>query len=88
MQFVFDKDKLISVLGMTMNLKDKIEYIVVVVGEFARINNLSMPAAFEYLKKYRGLEIIDDGYEIEHTFSIETAVEDITKYCRRFGGTI
>lgn len=63
-----------------MVLKDKIEYTLVVVGEFARVHNLSIQEAFKYLKEHRGLEIIDDGYEIEHTFSIEDAVQDLTKY--------
>lgn len=71
-----------------MVLKDKIEYILVVVGEFARVHNLSIQEAFKYLKEHRGLEIIDDGYEIEHTFSIEDAVQDLTKYCQRFGGKL
>ena len=71
-----------------MNVRDKIEYILVVVGEFARINKLSMQAAYSYIKKHGGMEIIDDGYDVEHTFSIEDAVSDVTRYCQRHGGTI
>lgn len=71
-----------------MNVKDKIEYILIVIGEFARLHGLSMKDAYRYIKTYHGMEIIDDGYDIEHTFSIEDAVDDVTKYCHKYGGSI
>ena len=71
-----------------MNVKDKIEYILIVVGEFARLHKLTMLSAFRYIKAYGGMEILDEGYNIEHTFSIEDAVADVTNYCRRNGGGI
>ena len=71
-----------------MDRKDKIEYILIVVGEFARIHGIDTYAAYQYIKSYRGMEIIDDGYDVEHTFSIEKAVADVASYCRRNGGYI
>ena len=71
-----------------MDIKDKIEYILIVVGEFARIHEMSMFDAYQYIKHYRGMELIDEGYGIEHTFSIEAAVADVTNYCRRNGGSV
>ena len=71
-----------------MDIRDKIEYIIIVVGEFARINKMSMHAAYRYIKNYGGMEIIDDGYDVEHTFSIDDAVADVTNYCKRNGGSI
>jgi len=71
-----------------MDIRDKIEYVVVVLGEFARRHSLSYKDAFNYISEHRGFDIIDKGYEVEHLFSIEDAVDDLTKYCKRFGGAI
>jgi len=71
-----------------MNLRDKIEYIIVVLGEFARRHALSYKEAFNYIKAHRGFDIIDRGYNVEHLFSIEDAVDDVTKYCKRHGGAL
>lgn len=69
-----------------MNIKDKIEYIVIVISEFARHQKLTMQQAYNYLKQHRGIEFLDKGYDIEHLFSIEDAVEDLIAYCQRQKG--
>lgn len=71
-----------------MDIKDKIEYIVVVMGEFARRHGLDYKDAFNYIRKYRGMDLLDNGYKVEHLFSIEDAVDDVTRYCKRYGGQI
>lgn len=71
-----------------MNIRDKIEYVMVVLGEFARRHALTYKDAFNYIKAHRGFDLIDSGYEVEHLFSIEDAVDDITKYCKRYGGAL
>lgn len=69
-----------------MELKDKIEYIVVVIGEFARQHKQTLQQAYGYLKQHRGIEFLDQSYEVEHLFSIEDAVDDLTEYCHRQEG--
>lgn len=69
-----------------MNIKDKVEYIVIVITEFARQHSFTLQQAYRYLKQYRGIEFLDKGYDVEHLFSIEDAVDDLTDYCRRQGG--
>lgn len=71
-----------------MNPRDKIEYIIVVLGQFARRHTLTYKDAFNYIKAHHGFDIIDKGYSVEHLFSIEDAVSDVTKYCKRYGGTL
>jgi hypothetical protein len=41
-----------------------------------------------FLDKYRGLAFLDDCYDIEHTQSIQTAVDDMTEVCVRHGGVL
>lgn len=71
-----------------MNIKDKIEYIVIVISEFARHQQFTLQQAYCYLKRHRGIEFLDKGYEVEHLFSIEDAVEDLIAYCQRQKGTL
>jgi hypothetical protein len=65
-----------------------IEYLVCVVGAFARQFSLTNAAAYKYLRKYKGMDFLTKHYAIEHTQSIEDAVEDITIVCSRHGGTL
>lgn len=69
-----------------MNIKDKVEYIVIVIAEFARRHSYTLQQAYNYLKRYRGIEFLNKGYDVEHLFSIEDAVDDLTAYCQRQGG--
>lgn len=71
---------------MEINWKDKVEYTVICISEFARKHHLSLTQAFNYLKQCRGIEFLDKGYDVEHLFSIEDAVDDLTEYCYRHGG--
>ncbi|MCM1451048.1 MAG: DUF3791 domain-containing protein [Clostridium sp.] len=63
--------------------KEKIEYIVVVVGEFARQYNISYKDAYWFIRRNNGLDLLDKGYSVEHTFSIEETIHNIHKYCTR-----
>ncbi len=67
-------------------LKKKINYTVVCVNEFAKMYNISSKEAFDYLDKYKGIEFIKEFYDVEHTLSLDDAVEDLTKICRNNGG--
>lgn len=71
---------------MSKGLIDKIDYIIALITEFAIAHKLSTQQAYLYLKKYKGIDFIDEFYDVEHTFSFENSVEDLTAYCHRMGG--
>lgn len=73
---------------MSKGLIDKIDYIIALITEFAHAHNLSTQQAYLYLKKYKGMDFIDQFYDVEHTFSFENSVEDLTAYCHRMGGEL
>ena len=73
---------------MSKEQSNIIEYIIWVIGSFARQFSLTNAKAYEYLRKYKGLEFLNKHYGIEHTQSIEDAVEDITIICNRYGGAL
>ena len=65
-----------------------IDYMVVCIDEFADTFNLNYKEAFNYLKKYDAIKFLRDNYEIEHTLSIEDAVEDLYQVTLNHGGTL
>ncbi|SFU75246.1 DUF3791 domain-containing protein [Butyrivibrio sp. M55] len=67
-------------------LKKKINYTVVCVNEFADKFNIDSKDAFTYLYDYKGIEFIKENYDIEHTLSIDDAVDDLILICRNNGG--
>ena len=48
--------------------------------------NLSSKQAYSYLKRYKGIDFIQDNYEAEHLLSFDDAVDDLTTICKRNGG--
>jgi len=68
--------------------KSRISYIVACVSGFASAHNLSRKDAFIYLYTNKAIAFLKEHYEIEHTLSIEDAVEDMAVICRQNGGTL
>ena len=67
-------------------LKKRINYTVVCVNEFAKKFAITEKEAFQYLEKFKGIHFLKDHYEIEHTLSLEDAIEDLSRVCRANGG--
>lgn len=67
-------------------LKKRINYTVVCVNEFAKKFAITEKEAFQYLEKYKGILFLKEHYEIEHTLSLEDAIEDLSRVCRTNGG--
>ena len=73
---------------MSKTILDRINYFVALISEFAAAHQISTTQAYEYLQRYKGLDFVDEFYDVEHTFSFETTVEDLTAYCKRMGGAL
>lgn len=73
---------------MDLNVKDKVEYIIIFVQEFSCRHSLTMRQAYNYLRRFRGIDFIDRHYSVAHTQSFRSMVEDITDYCHRQGGLL
>ena len=69
-------------------LKKKINYTVVCVNEFANKLNIAEKEAFDYLYKQKGIAFIKEHYDIEHTLSMDDAIDDIIMICRNNGGNL
>ena len=67
---------------------DKIEYLILLVSEFASRSNLSEVQAYRYLSQYGALALCEKHYNIMHTLSVEDNMQTLQSYCRRKGGTL
>lgn len=72
---------------MSENRK-QINYTVACVGEFARRWGLDVKEAFRFLFQYKAIEFLKENYEIEHTLSLEEALDDMMMICERNGGVL
>ena len=70
----------------SQELDNRIEYMVTCIGDFAAQHAMTPAAAYAFLEKYRGLAFLTDCYDIEHTQSIQTAVDDMSDVCIKNGG--
>ena len=69
-------------------LKNKLEYIIAVVSEFAARFSLNPQQAYRYLDRFKGIDFVDKFYNVEHTQSCEAVVEDLALFCRKNGGQL
>lgn len=73
---------------MVNSERNKINYAVVCVNEFAKRYNISNKEAFQYLYHFKGVDFIKECYDIEHTLSLDDAIDDLTIICKKNGGKI
>ncbi len=64
------------------------EYVVTCVSEFSRVYNISMQQAYAYLSRFKAIDFLLEFYDVEHTLSIDNAVEDMRDICLRNGGRL
>lgn len=68
--------------------KDKIEYMVMIVAEFAKRYRLTTKQAYRYIVRYKGFELCEEFYGIMHTLSIDDDLDSLATYCRKNGGLL
>ena len=71
-----------------MNEKYKIPYMHACIRAFAQRYHLSVKSAFLYLRNFKGINFLNDFYDIEHLSSMEDTVDDLVCLCKKNGGQI
>ncbi|MBO4437844.1 MAG: DUF3791 domain-containing protein [Spirochaetaceae bacterium] len=72
----------------TVPVKDKIEYTVSLISDFAKKNSLSTTQAFNYLDRFNAISLINQHYNITHTLPFSDVLEDLSLYCKNHGGNL
>ena len=58
------------------------------IAEFAKKFNLGQRQAYNYLKRFKGIDYLISFYDVLHTQSFEDAIHDISIICQRNGGAL
>ena len=69
-------------------LKDKIEYTVSLVSDFAKKHSLSPSQAFNYLDRFNAISLIEQNYNIAHTLPFSEMIDNLSAYCKKHGGEL
>jgi hypothetical protein len=65
---------------------DKVSFIAFIIPAFAEAYKMPVSAAYQYLKKYGGLDYLLECWWALHTDNEIWAVHDIYEVCRKNGG--
>lgn len=69
-------------------VKDKIEYVVSLVNDFAKKYSLSTTQAFNYLDRFNAIELLEQHYNIAHTLAFSEVIDALSSYCKDHGGNL
>lgn len=65
-----------------------LDYIVICISEFSKRYKMHMRDAYLYLSRNKGMEFLEEFYDVEHTLSFEDVLDDLTAICRKNGGIV
>ena len=73
---------------MSYPISDILEYIVMLISEFAKRFAITPREAYRYIQRYGGVQLIEDNYGIMHTLTFADAVDGVASFCARKGGEL
>ena len=73
---------------MNYPLSDIIEYLFVIIDDFAGAFNLTDSQAYNYIRNHNGINFVKNNYGVMHTLDYCEAVESVAAFCRRNGGKL
>lgn len=85
---VVNLQKELMKIRMKVRIEDKIAYIIAIVNEFAARFSLNPQQAYKYLDRFKGIDFVDEFYNVEHTQSFDDVVDDLALLCRKNGGAL
>lgn len=68
--------------------KNRAEFIVWVLSDFAEQHGINNIEAYRYAKKFNGISYLTMHYGILHTQSIEDVVKSLATFCQKNGGIL
>ena len=68
--------------------RNKIDFLVALIDEFAKRFGLSNKESYRYIHQYGGVQMFFDHYDILHTLSFRDMVDGMAAFCHRHGGKL
>jgi len=76
-----------TIEGLSKEDNEVINFITFIIAEFAAAYKMNMQKAYQYLKKYGGLDFAYENWWALHVDNPFWAVRDMFEICRQNGGT-
>lgn len=73
---------------MSREEQNRIAFTIALVTEFAEAYSIKQKQAFNYLKRFKGMEFLQKHYDTLHTQSFEDVIESLAMVCHRNGGQL
>jgi len=71
-----------------MEVKKETYYFVMILYMIAKRYGISLHEAYEYVSRYKGMEFLQEFYDVEHTLNTEDVIEDVLAICSQNGGML
>ena len=71
-----------------MNTKKEIYYFLLILNMIAKKYSIFIYEAYEYVNKYKGIEFLQEFYDVEHTLNTDDVIDDVLAICGKNGGTL
>ena len=68
--------------------KNLIDYVMIAIIEFAKRHKLTIRESSNYLIQFKGIDFLEEFYDVEHTLSFNDCVDDLTMVCLNNGGAV
>jgi len=69
-----------------MGIQQEINYFVMIMNLIARKYNISINETYKYLEKHKGIEFLQEFYDVEHTLNTDDVIDDVLAICAENGG--
>lgn len=70
------------------NDKKSVSFLMSVINYFSKNKGISLSAAYRYLKRFKGLEYLNNYMEVERTLSFDDIAENLSTVCANNGGSL
>lgn len=67
---------------------NKLQFTIAMITEFAKKYHLKQKQAFNYLKRFKGMDFMDKHYDFMHTQSFDDVIESLKDVCKHNGGAL
>jgi len=71
-----------------MDTKKESYYFLMILNLIAKKYNIFIYEAYEYLSRYKGIEFLQEFYDVEHTLNTDDVVDDVLAICVKNGGVL
>lgn len=68
--------------------KNETSYFIMIINMVAKRYDISINETYHFLSRYKGIEFLQEFYDVEHTLNTDDVIDDVLAICSKNGGTI